>query len=65
LPASTYALPERVKSAQQEHEEIVAAIAAGEGDAAEAAARRHVASGYRIRLGLTKVQFAPERHLPF
>ncbi|MCL6705823.1 GntR family transcriptional regulator [Pseudomonas sp. R2.Fl] len=54
LPASTYSLPERVKSAQEEHEEIVAAIAAGDGDAAEAAARRHIANGYRIRLKFTK-----------
>ncbi|MGQ8632777.1 FCD domain-containing protein [Agrobacterium sp. DKPNP3] len=55
LPASTYALPDRIKSAQQEHEEIVAAIAHGDGDAAEAAARRHVANGYRIRLEMTRV----------
>lgn len=50
LPGSTYRLPERIESAQQEHEAIVAAIAAGDGDAAEVAARNHIVSGYKIRL---------------
>jgi DNA-binding GntR family transcriptional regulator len=50
LPGSTYRLAERVDSAQREHEIIVAAIAAGDGDAAELAARTHIVSGYEVRL---------------
>lgn len=50
LPGSTYQLAERVTSAQKEHEEIVAAIADGDGDMAEAVARNHIVSGYKIRL---------------
>jgi DNA-binding GntR family transcriptional regulator len=50
LPGSTYRLAERVDSAQREHEIIVAAIAAGDGDAAELAARTHIVSGYKVRL---------------
>ena len=50
LPSSTYNLEERVLSAQKEHEEIVDAIARGDGDAAERAARNHIASGYETRL---------------
>ncbi|CAH1690571.1 GntR family transcriptional regulator [Hyphomicrobiales bacterium] len=50
LPSSTYLFAGRVESAQHEHEEIIDAIARGDGDRAEAAARRHIASGYRVRL---------------
>ncbi|RGP35396.1 GntR family transcriptional regulator [Pseudotabrizicola alkalilacus] len=50
LPSSTYHLAERIDSAQKEHEAIVAAIAAGDGDAAELNARNHIVSGYKIRL---------------
>lgn len=50
LPGSTYANEERIIAAQQEHEEIVDAIAKGDGDRAERAARQHILSGYRVRL---------------
>lgn len=50
LPGSTYANPGRIAMAQEEHEEIVAAIEAGDGDRAERAARRHILSGYQVRL---------------
>ncbi|WP_225029847.1 GntR family transcriptional regulator [Xinfangfangia pollutisoli] len=50
LSGSTYAIPERIEAAQAEHEEIVAAIAEGNGDRAERAARRHILSGYQVRL---------------
>jgi DNA-binding GntR family transcriptional regulator len=50
LPGSTYQHLERIESAQLEHEAIVAAIAARDGDAADLAARNHIVSGYKIRL---------------
>ncbi len=50
LPGSTYSLPERIESAQRGHEEIVEAIAQGDGERAEQAARRHIAEGYQFRL---------------
>jgi DNA-binding GntR family transcriptional regulator len=50
LPGSTYSRPERIKSAQAGHEEIVEAIAQGDGDRAERAAREHIAEGYQFRL---------------
>lgn len=50
LPGSTYQLTERIQTAQQEHEAIVNAIAKGDGDAAEDAARQHIISGYELRL---------------
>lgn len=50
LPGSTYATAERIAEAQQEHDEIVDAIANGDGDRAERAARQHILSGYRVRL---------------
>jgi DNA-binding GntR family transcriptional regulator len=50
LSGSTYANPERVEAAQMEHEEIISAIADGDGDRAERAARQHILSGYRVRL---------------
>ena len=50
LPGSTYAKAGRMQSAQTEHEEIVDAIAQGDGDRAERAARKHIAEGFQIRL---------------
>jgi len=50
LSGSTYASADRVEAAQNEHEEIVSAIADGDGDRAERAARQHILSGYRVRL---------------
>ena len=50
LPGSTYTRPERVDSAQRGHEEIVEAIAQGDGERAERAARAHIAEGYQFRL---------------
>jgi len=50
LPGSTYTRAGRMKSAQAEHEEIVDAIAQGDGDRAEHAARKHISEGYQIRL---------------
>lgn len=52
LPGSTYTTPNRIASAQAEHEEIVEAIAQGDGDRAERAARNHIASGFQVRLAL-------------
>lgn len=50
LPGSTYTRADRVQSAQAEHEEIVDAIAQGDGDRAERAARLHISEGFQIRL---------------
>ena len=50
LPGSTYTRPDRIQSAQAGHEEIVDAIAQGDGDRAERAAREHIAEGYQLRL---------------
>jgi DNA-binding GntR family transcriptional regulator len=50
LPGSTYTRADRVRSAQAEHEEIVDAIAQGDGDRAERAARLHISEGFQIRL---------------
>jgi len=50
LPGSTYTTGGRIDEAQAEHEEIVEAIAAGDGDRAEQAARKHILSGFQIRL---------------
>ncbi len=58
LPGSTYTSAGRVAEAQAEHEEIVEAIAAGDGDQAEKAARHHIASGFRIRLKMMSEQEA-------
>ncbi|ARC38772.1 GntR family transcriptional regulator (plasmid) [Paracoccus yeei] len=50
LPGSTYATPSRILTAQAEHEAIVEAIAARDGEGAERAARTHIAEGFAIRL---------------
>lgn len=50
LPGSTYSCPDRIESAQRDHEEIVEAIAQGDGERAERAARAHIAEGYQFRL---------------
>lgn len=50
LPSSTYTKTTRIHAAQAEHEEIVEAIAAREGERAERAARKHIAEGFGIRL---------------
>lgn len=50
LPGSTYSRPERIVSAQRDHEEIIEAIAQGDGERAERAARTHIAEGYQFRL---------------
>lgn len=52
LPGSTYSNPQRVVSAQPEHEEIVEAIARGDADLAEKAARQHIISGFQVRLSM-------------
>jgi len=50
LPGSTYSWAGRIESAQAGHEEIIDAIAQGDGDRAERAAREHIAEGYQLRL---------------
>lgn len=50
LPGSTYSNPARLISAQTEHEEIIEAIAQGDGNHAERAARQHIAEGFQFRL---------------
>lgn len=50
LPSTTYALPDRHGTAQNEHREIVAAIAERDAQTAEAAARRHIAAAEKARL---------------
>ncbi|WP_116132760.1 GntR family transcriptional regulator [Tropicimonas sp. IMCC34043] len=50
LPGSTYTFPKRLKEAQEEHEKIVQAIVDGDADAAEKAAREHIAHGFRVRI---------------
>jgi len=50
LPGSTYSQDGRIEAAQMEHEEIIEAIAQGDGERAERAARKHIASGFQTRL---------------
>jgi len=50
LQNTTFSLPERHQSACLEHREIVAAIAARDSDAAEAASRHHIREAQRVRL---------------
>ncbi len=52
LSGTTLASPGRGRESIAEHEEIVAAIAARDEDAAEQAARRHIANALRTRLRL-------------
>lgn len=50
LPASTFAHPGRPDTALAEHQAIIDAIAAGDGDAAERAAKRHMQEARSVRL---------------
>ncbi|MBU0645471.1 MAG: GntR family transcriptional regulator [Alphaproteobacteria bacterium] len=56
LPGSTYSIAKRRIQAQDEHQAIIDAVAAHDGDAAEYAARVHIKSGYRARLELLSSQ---------
>ncbi|SDF60388.1 DNA-binding transcriptional regulator, GntR family [Celeribacter baekdonensis] len=56
LPGSTYSIAKRRIQAQDEHQAIIDAVAAHDGDAAEHAARVHIKSGYRARLELLSSQ---------
>ncbi|EKE70656.1 GntR family transcriptional regulator [Celeribacter baekdonensis B30] len=56
LPGSTYSIAKRRVQAQDEHQAIIDAVAAHDGDAAEHAARVHIKSGYRARLELLSSQ---------
>jgi DNA-binding GntR family transcriptional regulator len=50
LPGSTFAQPGRTEEMLKEHQLIIAAIAAGDGDAAEIAAKEHMRRAREIRL---------------
>jgi DNA-binding GntR family transcriptional regulator len=52
LGNTTFAVPGRIETSNAEHRLIVDAIAARDGDAADAAARAHIAAAYRVRLRL-------------
>lgn len=52
LGDTTFSAPERVTTSGAEHRLIIDAVAARDGDAAEAAARRHIVSAYELRLRL-------------
>lgn len=52
LDGSTLGLPERGEKSLDDHAEILAAIAARDGDRAEDAARRHIAEGLRARIAM-------------
>lgn len=52
LPSTTFAVPGRVKLAQQEHSRILVAIEAKDPDAAETAARDHIGKALQARLEL-------------
>lgn len=51
LGATTLAHPDRPKAARKEHQAIIEALRKRNQDEAEAAARQHIISAYRIRLG--------------
>ncbi|GHC25297.1 GntR family transcriptional regulator [Gemmobacter nanjingensis] len=57
VPGSTYASPERSRSAQAEHEAIVAAITERDADRAERAARNHIATGFALRLKMMAEEY--------
>jgi DNA-binding GntR family transcriptional regulator len=59
LPGTTLAAPQRGAHSLAEHEAIVAAIAAGDADAAEAAARLHIRNAFRARIELLRAGPAP------
>jgi DNA-binding GntR family transcriptional regulator len=50
LQGTTFQVPGRAPAAYEEHARIVAAIAAGDADAAEAAAREHMRNACRVRI---------------
>lgn len=50
LQGTTFQVPGRAQAAYEEHARIVAAIAAGDGEAAEAAAREHMRLACRVRI---------------
>lgn len=52
LGDTTFSAPGRIEASNAEHREIVDAVAARDGEAAEAAARRHIAGAYAVRLRL-------------
>ena len=52
LRGTTFALSGRSKTAAEEHRAVLAAIRARDAEAAEAAARRHIAAAHRARLRL-------------
>ncbi len=52
LPSTTFSLPERFASAQEEHRAIVNAIELRDSDRAEAASRLHIREAQRARLAM-------------
>ncbi|MFV0474283.1 MAG: GntR family transcriptional regulator [Pikeienuella sp.] len=52
LGGTTFSAGERIATSAAEHRRIIDAVAARDGDAAEAAARRHIVSAYELRLRL-------------
>lgn len=59
LGQSTLLEPGRQEAARREHEEIVAAIAAGDQSRAELLARRHIDAGLALRVGQMAAEPAP------
>lgn len=59
LGDTTFSAEGRIESSNAEHRRIVDAIAARDGDVAEAAARAHIASAYAVRLRLEAARPAP------
>lgn len=61
LAGTTLAAPLRGPNSLREHEELVDAIAARDGDAAEAAARAHIRNAFKVRLAqrLTTLERQP------
>jgi len=53
LGLSTYSIPGRAEEVKAEHAAVLAALAARDGDAVEAAARRHIRRAGQLRLALT------------
>lgn len=52
LTKTTFSFPKRIADSNAEHAIIVDAIEARDGDAADAAARKHIANAYAVRLRL-------------
>lgn len=59
LGDTTFSAEGRIESSNAEHRRIVDAIAARDGDVAEAAARAHIVSAYAVRLRLEAARPAP------